>query len=399
MKKLIAIFLCALSAFASDQITLTLTVTNTPSGGDSLTVNANTRIWTNSTAGSPQSTILIGSDAGSSATNLWKQIAAYGYSGPIVLVSFTSSNVITLRGSCGGSFASSISGTWATLSFATNTCQDSYVVRTPASSEPDQSRATNIISMHASDLSKFSSNSFTAGKKLVENLVQTTTDQTIAGDKAFSGTTQFRSSGVISNNFPTLIWDDANGASGDRVFKIYAGEDGVAITFADDAYSDTGNIMLVSKLAGVATLITFGAPITASDLLACVVTNSSIVNSTLGLTNSVTGNFAYPRANHTSLALGPNSGIDFGTNVFVKIKAGPAGAFSLDGIAGGRDGRVLHLYNATGQAMTINNDSGLEAVAANRIYTGGTTVTTGNGFVSLIYDSEDSRWVVMNYQP
>jgi hypothetical protein len=147
--------------------------------------------------------------------------------------------------------------------------------------------------------------------------------------------------------------------------------------------------------------VSFGGGIEASILYGSELTNGIVQNSALGNTNTVAGNWRWSRANHTALANGNNAGVDFGTNIFTKIKAGPSAAFAICGIVGGADGRELKIYNSVAQNMTIANDSGVEPVAANRIYTGtgGDIATTGIGFVHLIYDSEDSRWVVMNYQP
>jgi hypothetical protein len=129
-------------------------------------------------------------------------------------------------------------------------------------------------------------------------------------------------------------------------------------------------------------------------------TNATTTNTTFAGNNTWTGDLRFTRANHTSLANGANAAVDFGTKVFVKIKAGPTGIFTIHGIANGADGKRYILYNATGQNMTIANDSGGDPTPANRIFTntGADIVTTANGAVEVIYDSEDSRWVVTNLQ-
>lgn len=123
---------------------------------------------------------------------------------------------------------------------------------------------------------------------------------------------------------------------------------------------------------------------------------AAITNATFYQTNSSTGIWAYTRANNTSLANGNNAGVDFGTAVLIKIKAGPTAAFAICGIAGGQDGRIFILHNSIAQNMTIANDSGVDPVPANRILTqtGADISTTGIGVVGLHYDSEDSRWIV-----
>lgn len=103
-----------------------------------------------------------------------------------------------------------------------------------------------------------------------------------------------------------------------------------------------------------------------------------------------------PRYNNTSLANGNNAAISVSTNIYVKV-SGPSGAFAINGIVGGTDGRIIILENATGQTMTIANDSGVDPAATNRIYTGtGADVAmTGNPqIVELFYDSGSTHWVM-----
>ena len=134
---------------------------------------------------------------------------------------------------------------------------------------------------------------------------------------------------------------------------------------------------------------------------------STVLNAGI-LTNAVgkghtdfAGDVNLQRLNNTSLANGNNAGLDFKTNSFVKIKAGPTAAFTINGISGGRDGRLLIIRNSTTQNMTIANESGVDATAANRILTdtGGDITSTGEGSVTLIYDSDASRWIVTAWNP
>jgi hypothetical protein len=125
-------------------------------------------------------------------------------------------------------------------------------------------------------------------------------------------------------------------------------------------------------------------------------TNMVATNATLKGVSIVPGGMNFERSNYTSFANGANAAAAFGDVTFVKIKAGPTGAFSIAGIASGANGKRYILYNATGQNMTISNDSGTDPTPANRIYTGtgADIATTGNGVVEVVYDSEDSRWIV-----
>jgi hypothetical protein len=104
---------------------------------------------------------------------------------------------------------------------------------------------------------------------------------------------------------------------------------------------------------------------------------------------------AFGRFALTSLANGNNAGIAIGDNVFVEV-SGPSGPFSVNGIAGGRNGKLLFLVNRTGQTMTLANQSGVEPTAANRIDTllGG-DLTNGNAGLIFIYSSSAARWLLL----
>lgn len=406
MKKIFAFLLMfGLTACASDRITLTLTVTNTPAGLNTFVVNGNTRTWTNAATASPSTLVLIGASIGASATNLFRQIASYPYSGPLDLA-FSSSNVITLRGQQGGALAASISGTWATLSYSTQTVATLNVVRVPASSEPTQSTSTNIQSQLALDLGTHSTNALAAGTTLVQNIVQTTGTQTIAGDKTLSGATSIAAltagaatingAFTLSSTSPTMTFYDSNGAVNEKYAQIDYNGGALKVYFWDDAFSSVGNALQITRSGITVADARFFGPLRGTTLH-----DTTITANTIGASNIVTAGISFTRANHTALANGDNAGVSFGDKVFAKIKTGPSAAFAICGIAEGWNGRILMLYNSTGYDMAIKNNSGGDPTPANRILTGtGADITiTGNGFVNLIYDSEDSLWVVMNYQP
>jgi hypothetical protein len=110
----------------------------------------------------------------------------------------------------------------------------------------------------------------------------------------------------------------------------------------------------------------------------------------------VNGAVAVRRSN-VAFANGANTNMNVGDFGFIKI-TGPTGAFSVTGLTGGVDGRIVTLYNSTAQNMTITNDA--TSTAANRILTltGANIVTVGTGSVTLQYDSHGSRWIVIASQ-
>jgi hypothetical protein len=124
----------------------------------------------------------------------------------------------------------------------------------------------------------------------------------------------------------------------------------------------------------------------------------SITNSHFVGTNTLAGDLSFSRANNSSLANGNNAAVNVSTNLYVKV-SGPTGSFAINGIAGGRDGRLIILQNSTGQTMTISNDSGSDPTAANRIYTGtGADISLANnpGCCTLIYDASVTHWIIVS---
>lgn len=92
-----------------------------------------------------------------------------------------------------------------------------------------------------------------------------------------------------------------------------------------------------------------------------------------------------------------NNDISIGTSSFVRV-TGPTAAYSITGIAGGADGKLLVLFNSTTQQITISNENASSA-AADRIWTlnnTGDIVINGKGAVKMIYSAADSRWIVIS---
>lgn len=190
---------------------------------------------------------------------------------------------------------------------------------------------------------------------------------------------------IADGDGAVALGDDASSQYNDAVAIGY----GVTTTAASQIrIGDSGHTVYVEGLL-------LPGSISNTVINASSVNSGTLSNTTANGTTDISG-LRLPRNTHTSLANGANSGVVF-TNTFNRISAGPTGAFSIAGIAGGADGRTLILYNQTGQNMTISHDSGTEATASNRIYTmtGSDVATTGNGSVILIYDSSASRWILI----
>ena len=115
-------------------------------------------------------------------------------------------------------------------------------------------------------------------------------------------------------------------------------------------------------------------------------------------TLDVSGSVAF-REGALTLANGSNDNLNVG-NITLGAISGPTGAYTITGIAGGTNGRILTLFNNTSQILTIANQSG-SSLAPNRIATTtGTDIilSTAYSVVQLQYSALLSRWVVLSGQ-
>lgn len=104
------------------------------------------------------------------------------------------------------------------------------------------------------------------------------------------------------------------------------------------------------------------------------------------------------RTNNSGFANGDNASVALGPYSYFKI-SGPTANYGIVGLAQGYDGRLAILQKNDAYTVTLKNDSGVEPVAANRIYTGtgaDVTLTNNPGVIQLIYDGGSSRWVLIS---
>jgi len=444
MKRILPILVTVATLFgvrlhAVDLITATITITNTPSNANTLTVNGNVRTWKTSVA-SASTEILIGAAIGPSATNLYNHVAVYGFTGPLFLAR-SSTNIITLRGQPSQSMTVSASGTYATITYTTNTVTDSYVFRVPFTSET-VGQQTNIASLALLSLRDWSSNSFTLTPAM-KHFVDTTSAQTIS-NKTFSTATSINgaslSNAITYSEFITYLNQATIGANGYN--GIYF-KDSLAALSSLISPDSSGRASLwnvgatnypivpgdyTPDPANILNLLiasnTFGGKtyenswtgtnsftrITNSAIVGSAISQATAIGGTVtaltngywlsgGITNgtftnsAIYGTVKAPPTINSALVAGNNADVDFGTATFVVITNGPSGSFTISGITGGVDGRILTLQNITGYDMALLNETG---TAANRIMTGTdlSLYWTREVTVTLIYNGGRSRWIL-----
>lgn len=125
----------------------------------------------------------------------------------------------------------------------------------------------------------------------------------------------------------------------------------------------------------------------------------SITNAVHTGTNRVDGDWAWTPISVSTLANGNNIAVP-GTNYYLEL-SGPSAAYTICGLTGGRNGRIIEFENRAGQTLTIAHESGVDPTAGNRIRTpthADVTVQT-NGWARLKYTGSSSRWELIGKYP
>lgn len=456
MKRLIQILAAVLllggSAWA-DIITATITVTNTAGtvNGNTLTVNSDVRTWS-TTVTIPGSQILINGTIGGSATNMFNAISVTPFS-PVLFLGRTGTNGITLTTQVGGALAVTLSAGWGNVVLTTNTTVPVVPYAVPYASQVAGQQTNMVSDVVAAVGSTKNTNTVPEAALSLANFVGLTLAQTISGAKLFSSITgqwygMVSNSPAISGNVDTLtngVWrggslsspfttnlvnkGNAISSPGAGVFSEQFGSGAIASGAGAAALGRSSSATGASSLAagngslasgdndvalgtgaaatgGNSTGVGAGATVShansiALGYLATTTAANQVMVGTATLYTHIPGNLrvdgnteiTFKRFAVTSLANGNNAGVVVGTNTFIEV-SGPSAAFTINGIAGGRDGKEIKILNYTGFNMTIAYDSGTDPTAGNRIYTptGADVSTTGNGFCQLIYDASRSRW-------
>jgi hypothetical protein len=186
---LILVALFNLAAFAGDIITATVIVDSSSvtnlngTNAASITIDSDTRIWTNSVT-SVSTQMLASTNTNTVAFRLLQHLRSY----PFTDVSTSATNLgVVLIGAEGAALSITISNSWATVTYRTNTVGTGIVYRAPRSIESATTRAIvddDVITR----VNNASTNTVTASAASMVNFVDTSETQTVAGDKNFTGT-------------------------------------------------------------------------------------------------------------------------------------------------------------------------------------------------------------------
>ncbi len=140
-------------------------------------------------------------------------------------------------------------------------------------------------------------------------------------------------------------------------------------------------------------------------VVACI--TGTVFSQNVGIGNNapnskldVAGDLALREGAALTLSSGANNNVDLTTSKFSFYRiTGPAAAFSITGLSGGTNGRVVTLYNTTSQTLTVANLNAGSS-SANQIKTldGADMVSVAaNSSVTLLYNNTDQKWIVTGF--
>lgn len=469
---LIVAIICACALHGSTRITATLQITSTPLDGDSIQVNSSTiRYWT-TTVVDPSTNIVIGADIGECATNLLSHAGAYPW-GAGILTRQTASDTLEIVALPDQSLTVTLGGSWASLSYSTQTVASAKSMPVPLSAIPTLTERTNIASQVVSDLETYSDTAFSTGTTLLSNFLDLSSAQTVTGAKTFAASSQVWNGGRITNTWLDFVIIDYRSGSisgvhfydelGNRsvaiapdvygvpsLYDIYAypevGEGGIPLDWtpsdenilnvkaadkrygqlaSDNTWAGTNTFTQITNSTIVGSVISSAVSISGDidNLANGTIDSAAIVNADITSATEISGavgtltdgywtnailsdatitnvtvreSTSFVGIDYTSLATGDNAAVDFGAATYIRITSGPTGDFTIHGIAGGYDGRVLVIQNSVPYDMILANESGGDPTPANRIITqtGYDASFTDEATIVLVYDGTQSRWIL-----
>jgi len=120
----------------------------------------------------------------------------------------------------------------------------------------------------------------------------------------------------------------------------------------------------------------------------------SVLTSTPQTTVDIEGDLSIKPITINITTAGTFGNVAIGNRSFVRIES--TSAISISGFENGYNGKILMVYNNSGQNVTFKNLDASSNVA-NRINTlnGADITTTGSGIVTFIYNSAVNKWLVI----
>lgn len=263
----------------------TVTFTNLPADGNTITINGSVRTFkTAVTSASTQ--VAIAANTNAMALAYATQLGTYPYTDVSV---HQQGAVVFLAGKADGALSASMAGSWGTVSVATRTLTN-YTTILPFSAYPVALR-DDMGDLLVDALSVYPTTSIPANAVAMANFLDLTEAQTATGTKTFTradiATLNMTAHGLFSGAFsltntsPIIHFADTDASANNKRTQIIADQAAFLVKFLNDAGSSSSNVFEITKDS------TFGSSgarfrtrLTADYIYGTVITNSLLTNIT-----------------------------------------------------------------------------------------------------------------------
>lgn len=313
-------------ASSADLITASITFTNFPTNGATITLQGSTRTWTNNITASPSTQITQTNSIPYSTTNLLNHLTAYPAASGHYLSQANSTNV-SVRGKVAEVMTVTTSGGYATVTYSTQTVAltPTFIVRQPYTAE-HATNQTNIASWSAKHL--------TLSTNPVDGIRLTNVI-------AFNGTIHRATNGWLTNTALDRAWITNGVADGTRLTNAIALHGTNHLLYGgtiDTATITNATITNAALVQGILLALTNGL------LDGARLTNVLAVDGTLhSLTNGYWTNGILDVAIATNLVI---------YNGFSSLSTNAAGTVEATSLRAGAGARATNT-----QAMAIGNNA------------------------------------------
>lgn len=262
-----------------------------PADGDTVTINGALRTFRTSVS-SAATEVAIGATTNLTAANYAAQLSLYPYTD---LSAHLSAGTVYLMGKINLAISTASTGSWGSIS-VTNVALTNYTLILPLSAYPPGQRAF-IGNLLVDAISTYPTNAINGTAPSMANFFSLGQPNLATGANTFSGPGTFSNSNTfngsvylngsnyvqlslkITNDTPGIEFHQSDGAVNKRRSRLMIDQNGLTLTFLNDAGSSSSNIFSIDRDATFGALeAIFRTRLTADSIYNTLITNSSSTN-------------------------------------------------------------------------------------------------------------------------
>jgi hypothetical protein len=237
----------------------TVTFTNAPADGDTVTINGSVRTFRTS-VGAPATEVGIGGTTNITAQNYATQLGTYPYTS---ISAHPSGGTVYLVGAANVAITASLSGTWGTVSVNTLPLTN-YATILPFTMYPPAQRAF-MGNLLVDAISTYPTAKISATAPSLGNFFSLSQANVATGSNTFSGPGVFGASNTfnglvylngasyvqgtlkLTNEVPLIEFHESDGTVDKRRSWLLVNQNGLTLTFLNDAGSSSSNVFSIDR--------------------------------------------------------------------------------------------------------------------------------------------------------